>query len=194
MKLNANGRGLVEPRPIAILLDNYSLCRLCHLVMRKTPFKQSLSKCHYYWTVIKWLIRKNIHAAQTEKTSQWSNKDLPPGVAAFFNLLYVQSFGVLLWSLPDRQSVDFGRNATTITLRASYKLLVVINLWKCFDHEACVLLKALNILIWYEVSSEHVEFAPVCAEKQNTYEVLHPLEHRAFFNCITSVRLLSRAG
>ena len=47
------------------------------------------------------------------------------------------------------------------------------------------------------VQSEHVEFAPVCAEKQNTSEASASpcaLKHCAFFNCITSVRLLSRAG
>lgn len=47
-KLNANGRGLVDPRPIAILLDKEQSTLSLHLVMRKTPFKQSLSKCHYY--------------------------------------------------------------------------------------------------------------------------------------------------
>jgi len=143
--------------------------------MRKTPFKQSLSKCYYYWTVIKSLIRKNIHAARTEKTSQWSKTDLPPGVAAFFNLLYVQSFGVLLWCLPDRQSVDFGRNATTITLKAisCHQFVEVFLSWS-----VCIIKSTLHThLIWRQFracrictcmrrKAKHIRSASPCAQEQ----------------------------
>ena len=116
---------------------------------------------------------------------------------AFFNLLYVQSFGVLLWYMSAwsserrlRTERDHNYFESLIQAISCHQFVEVFLSWS-----VCIIKSTLHThLIWRQFwacrictcmrrKTKHIQSASPCA-----------LEHCAFFNCIISVRLLSRAG
>lgn len=168
--------------------------------MRKTPFKQScLSKCHYYWTVIKSLIKKKY-----PRSTNWRNRTVflqrfATGCLIQHSSTYcivcsvIRGFALMsAWSSERRLRTESDHNyfETLIQAISCHQFVEVFLSWS-----VCIIKSTLHThLIWRQFrvfrictcmrrKTKHIRSASPCA-----------LEHCAFFNCIISVRLLSRAG
>ena len=166
--------------------------------MIKTPFKQSLSKCHDYWTVIKSLIKKKY-----PRSTNWRNRTVVLQRFATGCLIQHSStyctfshsgFALMsAWSSERRFRTERDHNYFESLIQAiisCHQFVEVFLSWSMgiikstlHTHLIWRQFRACRICTCMRRKTKHIRSASPCA-----------LEHCAFFNCITSVRLLSRAG